>query len=217
MADMPHSDSLDGLDFVPARSPEGTTIETRGLRDLVGRELRAAVVDDRAVSDAQALMVLAAEELLSRPSPSGVWWSSAGFRRIRWSPAEDWFHGEEGDGERTRPTIQRAAADWGAQHWVCTRYEASFAPISEDSLVAIAPSALQRVDTEGSRYEMTGDNSGWIIIDESFTGSARDLPIEHAAHVADRRPNPVRYFALPVGWRFFAAVDGERVEPVAAS
>jgi hypothetical protein len=99
-----------------------------------------------------------------------------------------------------------------SQRWLCTRFGAAFDPISGRSLVAIDPLILDpSINVEGSRYQMTGAMSGWILIGEQFNGGVADLRIEHASHVADARPDLVRYFALPVGWRFFRTSDGENV------
>lgn len=203
------------MKFRTQRADAGIAVETVGLVGRFGRELRAVVDEDWAVEDAQGLMELAARALAEQPATSSTWWSDAGFRRLRWEASRGVYLATERFADGFRPTIQRAAADWGAQHWVCARYGAAFAPIAEASLVAVSAAVWQpEVGVEGTRYEMSGDNSGWIIIDEAFRGGVPDLTVEHASHLADARPDLVRYFALPIGWRFFSAVDGENVRHV---
>jgi len=99
-----------------------------------------------------------------------------------------------------------------AQRWVCERYGAGFDPITDESLVSLDPIIMEpSINVEGSRYLMTGPMSGWILIGERFAGGVADLRIEHARHVVDARPDLARYFALPVGWRFFRTSVGENV------
>lgn len=200
------------MTFRTERVDSGIAVESVGLAARFGRELRAVVDEDWAVDDARALIELAAGTLAEQRAPSATWWSEAGFRRLRWQASDGRYLATEPFPDGFRPTIQRAAAEWGAQHWVCARYGAAFAPISEASLVAVSAAVWKReVAVEGTRYEMSGDNSGWIIIDEAFRGGVPDLTIEHASHLAEARPDLVRYLALPIGWRFFSALDGENV------
>jgi hypothetical protein len=198
--------------FRTERAESGIAVETVGLAGRFGHELRAVVDEGWAVEDAQALIELAAGELAEKPATSTTWWSQAGFRRLRWHASGGVYLATERFADQFRPSVQRASADWGAQHWVCNRYDAAFDPISEESLVAVSARVWDGdVAVEGTRYEMAGANSGWIIIDEAFRGGVPDLTVEHAAHLADARPDLVRYFGLPIGWRFFSAGDGESV------
>ena len=203
------------IEFLVSRSADTFQVRSRGLRDQLGGELLAAVTEEWAIEDAIILVKLAVTEAGARPASSDVWWSPGGFRKIRWTREEDVFRAEERDGRMFRPTIQRAAAEWGAQAWVCERHGSGCDRIMEESLVALAPRTLRPgVPVEGTRHRMTGDNSGWILIDDEFTGGAEDLRTDHAAHVATVRPDLVRYFGLPVGWRFFRNAEGEHVERV---
>lgn len=189
------------------------TVTTRGLRTSHGRELRAAVQEQSAIPDAKELITQAADQLHGFDKRPERWTSSAGFRALVWVADDEWYTGFEVDDTRKLPTIQQAASDWGAQHWVCERYGASFDPFTDDSLVSIAPAILDpNVAVEGTRYEMSGAMAGWFLIDEHFVGSVHDLQIEHARHVAEARPDLVRYFGLPPGWRFFRTATGESVE-----
>lgn len=204
---------LPPVTFDVTTGPDGLFLETRGLVSHLGRELRAAVLEEHALSDAKGVMLLAAEQYVSKPSRSNVWWSSTGFRMLKWTAAGGRYQAEERDGSSTRRNIQRAATEWGAQKVVCAKHQAPFDPIAEDSLIAIAPAALRSgAAVEGTRYVMTPPNSGWILVDEHFTGGVNDLRIEHALHVAESRPDLVRYFGLPPGWRFLATKEGDLVD-----
>lgn len=200
------------IQFAVTRSEAGIALATVGSDEKVGRELSALVTEEWALGPAQSIMRRAVEQLLDKPEQSEVWWSSTGLRRIEWRADGDTYVGRELDGAVLMPTIQRAAAEFGAQEWVCETYGAEFDPISDDLLVAVSDRVMRRgTGVEGTRYEMSGANSGWILIDEDFRGGVKDLRMEHAAHVIDVRPGLARYFALPPGWRFYSAPDGESV------
>jgi len=209
------TDRTSAITFRHDRIGDAIWIETIAAATDLGRELRAAVTEEWAVREAELLIERAVRELLAKPGRSATWWSTSSFRRIRWTDVGGVFVGEESDGSRLRPTIQRAAAEFGAQRWICGTYGADLDPIDEEALVALAPAVMKtKRGVEGTRYLPSGRNSGWILIDEDFRGDVGDLKHEHAFHVVEAKPQLARYFGLPPGWRFFAAADGENVREV---
>ncbi|MBC8798477.1 hypothetical protein H0S63_22100 [Shewanella algae] len=93
---------------------------------------------------------------------------------------------------------------WKTQHEVCMTVNAEFSPIRPDQLVVISDGVYEGEPTEGVRYPSPQHMSGWWLTTDLYNGDINTLKTVHAHHVAKKRPDLVKYFGLPFGYRFFA-------------
>jgi hypothetical protein len=107
---------------------------------------------------------------------------------------------------------ERAMRFVRVQREVCARYKSGFAPPIGDQLVVIDEGIYDIPSVEGSRYAMNADNSGWILIRDGWKKNVDSFVNVHVYHLLERRPDLVRFLALPVGWRFFTDGREETVE-----
>lgn len=96
---------------------------------------------------------------------------------------------------------------WKAQHETCLRVNAEFSPIRPDQLVVISDGVYENEPTEGVRYTSPQHMSGWWLTTDRYNGDINTLKTVHAHHVSEKRPDLVKYFGLPFGYRFFARED----------
>lgn len=69
--------------------------------------------------------------------------------------------------------------------------------------VVISDGVYEGKDIEGIRYDAPQDESGWYLITDDYNDDIKSLKMVHFYHVAFKRPDIMKYLALPFGYRFF--------------
>lgn len=207
----PGDDASDGqIAVVALASGYRLTSLASGPRELV---LQADVVHDLQIDHAAEIMRRAPDEI-GTATVDGPVRTSAGCRTVEWRRSDSLLTAFErsADRETWLPGLSATASALGAQRWVVATYGAEFDPIKDEALVAVAASVMSPgTAVDGVRYPPDGANSGWILVNEGFSGTVGDLEHHHAYHVTGRRPDLERYFGLPTGWRFEWSSHGEAV------
>jgi hypothetical protein len=82
-----------------------------------------------------------------------------------------------------------------------------------DLKVGVARSVFQGMwPVNGLRHRPEGETTGWYIWAGEELADDPDFFVPlHLGHLAERRPEVLRYLALPPGWRFLVAPGYEDV------
>ncbi|MGR3856644.1 immunity protein Imm33 domain-containing protein [Chryseobacterium indologenes] len=68
--------------------------------------------------------------------------------------------------------------------------------------IVISKGVYEGKDIEGIRYESPEHMSGWWLITDDYDDNIESLMTVHYYHVAFKRPDILKYLALPYGYRF---------------
>ncbi|WP_251962128.1 hypothetical protein [Pseudomonas sp. Marseille-Q5299] len=105
------------------------------------------------------------------------------------------------------PGITRTLKLWHAQHEVCRKLAATYTPPRFEQLVVVSAGVLEGEATEGVRYPSPDHMSGWWLSTDRYDGNLESLQTLHLQHVVNKRPDLVKYLALPFGYRFYGPTD----------
>lgn len=86
---------------------------------------------------------------------------------------------------------------------ICSLNNVNPLPIANEQLVVISDGVFEGSLVEGTRYPSPEHMSGWWLTTEKYNGDVSTLRTEHFYHILEKRPDLVRYMALPYGFRFF--------------
>jgi hypothetical protein len=68
--------------------------------------------------------------------------------------------------------------------------------------IVISKGVYEGKDIEGIRYDSPDHMSGWWLITDDYDDNIESLMTVHYYHVAFKRPDILKYLALPFGYRF---------------
>ncbi|SHN22481.1 hypothetical protein SAMN05216593_1159 [Pseudomonas asturiensis] len=97
---------------------------------------------------------------------------------------------------------------WAEQHAMCAKAGVEYSVPRHDQLIVISDGVLEGDPAEGVRYSSPEHMSGWWITTDRYNGDTKTLKTVHAHHVAEHRPDLVKFLALPFGYRFYG-ITGE--------
>jgi hypothetical protein len=139
------------------------------------------------------------------------------------------FVGGEGDllevWENVRDAVEfapgagRALDAHAVQSEECRAPAAAFDPPAPHTRVVVSDGVFEDAPgLEGVRYPSPPHMSGWWLTTDRYDGNADSLRTEHLGHLTARRPDLVRYLALPFGYRFWGAPERHvRFDPEVAA
>jgi len=93
---------------------------------------------------------------------------------------------------------------WKEQHEICAKVNADFLPPRPDQLIVISDGVFEGDFVEGVRYPSPDHMSGWWFTTDKYDGNIKTLKTVHAHHISAKRPDLVKFFSLPFGYRFFS-------------
>ncbi|MQQ34521.1 hypothetical protein GE543_09115 [Pseudomonas sp. SZ57] len=94
---------------------------------------------------------------------------------------------------------------WVEQHAICAKMCVKHSVPLHDQLIVISDGVFEGDAVEGVRYPSPEHMSGWWITTDRYNGDTQTLKTVHAHHVAEHRPDLVKFLALPFGYRFHEA------------
>jgi hypothetical protein len=99
--------------------------------------------------------------------------------------------------------VDNAIKVFDEQKEVCIKYKIE--PISPlfSQYIVISKGVYEGVPTEGVRYPSPSHMSGWWLTTDEYDGNINTLLNVHYYHIAFKRPDILKYLALPFGYRFF--------------
>lgn len=195
---------------------EGNSLRTRGLRELLGSEIRALISDSTMTASASMFLQWADSTIRANPgSPAKDAKLEYGYWQVRLREAADgyldaWEYSP--DHLTLRRGISQALTYWDQQSAVCRRNHAAFSPPSCDLLAGVSPGVLEDVvPLYAIRHLAPSHMSGWYCWTDLYEGENRKMTPEHLYHITAARPMLAKYLALPVGYRITLR-DTESVE-----
>jgi hypothetical protein len=93
------------------------------------------------------------------------------------------------------------------QREMCKRFNVmpSFPTFSQK--IVISNGVYEGLPIEAVRYPSPNHMTGWWLTTEQYDGNVKSLMAVHYFHVAFKRPDLIKYLALPNGYRFFAGKE----------
>jgi hypothetical protein len=191
----------------------GHQVWTRGLSRLNEWELRVEVTDCSLLAEAEAFLRFVTayvKQYEVRISPNET--LLYGFWITRFQAAEAGFLDvweANFSVEEFIPGGSRTVTYWRDQHHLCAQSGAEFAPPRLDLLAAVSEGVFEGDPVEGIRYPSRDPMSGWFLSTDRYNGDIKTMRCEHLYHIAEARPDLVRYLSLPPGF-WFNTTEGER-------
>lgn len=93
------------------------------------------------------------------------------------------------------------------QREMCKRFNVtpSFPTFSQK--IVVSDGVYEGLPVEAVRYPSPEHMTGWWLTTEQYDGNTKSLKPVHYFHVAFKRPDLIKYLALPNGYRFFAGIE----------
>jgi hypothetical protein len=88
------------------------------------------------------------------------------------------------------------------QKETCEQHKVSPVPPYPDQMIVVSDGVLEGDPVEGVRYPSPDHMSGWWLTTSKYNGNSDSLKTEHAYHVYEKRPDLIKFLALPHGYRF---------------
>jgi hypothetical protein len=76
-------------------------------------------------------------------------------------------------------------------------------------MIVVSKGVLEGMPFDAVRYPSPNHMTGWWLTTELYDGDIKSLQTVHYYHVAFKRPDIMRFFALPFGFRFLSSQEGE--------
>ncbi len=70
-------------------------------------------------------------------------------------------------------------------------------------MIVISDGVFEGECVEGVRYPSPKHMTGWWLTTQKYNGDTSTLRVEHYYHLPEKRPDLIKYLALPFGFRFF--------------
>jgi hypothetical protein len=80
-----------------------------------------------------------------------------------------------------------------------------------NQMIAISKGVYEGLPTEAVRYPSPVHMSGWWLTTDLYNEKIESMMIVHYYHVAFKRPDVVKYLALPFGYRFLVGAGNDDV------
>lgn len=186
---------------------EGLTCQTAGLFKQFGYEISAAVDGPLLLDECSEFVQFLVDYVVAGNSIQagktvkyGYWLTKAELDDC--GRLEFW----ESNPEATEFVfgVSTTVSFWRDQHQICQKVRAAFAPPRLNQMVVISDGVYDGDVVEGVRYPSPEHMSGWWLTTDRFNGDTSTLKTVHAHHISARRPDLVKFLALPFGYRFFS-------------
>lgn len=105
------------------------------------------------------------------------------------------------------PGINTTLQLWAEQQAICAKAAVAYAVPSFDQMIVISDGVLEGDPTKGVRYPSPEHMSGWWLTNDRFDGDVKSLKTVHIQYVAVNRPDLVKFFGLPSGYRFYSPTN----------
>ena len=121
---------------------------------------------------------------------------------------EMWEVGSSGDDFHSG--VERSIELTNEQLNICLKYNATALFPTFGQKIVISKGVYEGLPLEAIRYPSPNHMCGWWLITDEYDDNIKSLMVVHVYHVAFKRPDILRYLALPFGYRFF--LDANKFE-----
>jgi hypothetical protein len=113
-------------------------------------------------------------------------------------------------GNDFRPGVDHSITVTNQQMDVCLQLNTTALFPTFNQKIAISKGVYEGLSLEAIRYPSPSHMCGWWLITDEYDDDIKSLMIVHFYHIAFKRPDVLRYLALPFGYRFF--MDANKFE-----
>lgn len=72
-----------------------------------------------------------------------------------------------------------------------------------DQKIAVSKGVYEGLAVDAVRYHLAEHMTGWFVTTDLYDDNVDSLVVDHYYHITFKRPDLIKYFALPYGYRFF--------------
>ena len=118
------------------------------------------------------------------------------------------LHEVKNDGDGFIEGADTAISIINEQKQECINYNVvpSFPTFSQ--MIIVSNGVLEGETIDAVRYPSPNHMTGWWLTTEQYDDDTNSLETLHYYHIAFRRPDIIKYLALPDGFRFFSGQEG---------
>ncbi|UKB85371.1 hypothetical protein LF887_07025 [Chryseobacterium sp. MEBOG06] len=106
------------------------------------------------------------------------------------------------DGSNFNKGCDTAISAIRSQSEICAKQNLTPLFPNFNQMIVISDGVYEGKDIEGIRYDSPEHMSGWWLITDDYDDNISSLKTVHFYHVIFRRPDILKYLALPFGYRF---------------
>jgi hypothetical protein len=186
---------------------------TDGLRSLIGHEIKVVIKEWPVQSYWNVLAYLAeyiVEHRASIQNEQTIAYHSWMLRFTLDIESNLNLYEIASNGEGFAEGVDYAIKVINEQIEVCKEFNASpIFPIFTQKIV-ISEGVYEGLTTEAVRYPSPDHMTGWWLSTELYNGDTKSLNPVHYYHIAFKRPDILKYLALPFGYRFIINQEQEK-------
>ena len=190
----------------------GNFFVTNGLKDFIGKEIKVLVIEG---ADEQYMKVLRyCIDYIVTSKPVIKADQTIGYHSwiIKFVQSDnDIFELYEGDAKGTGFVggVETAIKVVDDQETECKKLGVDCVFPTFSQMLVTSIGVYDGLPLQGVRYPSPPHMCGWWITTDLYNGDIKSLVTEYYYHIAFKRPDILRYLALPSGYRFNMGQNGE--------
>lgn len=185
---------------------EGAYLVTDGLKTHLGYELRIAFLNRKVEEYFKVFMYLINYILDSKPKitpEQTIAYHSWLLKFVNYSESELDIWEAERQGNGFVEGAEYAIQVINDQEEECLKYGVSPLFPTFGQNIVISKGVYEGMGVDAVRYPSPDHMTGWWVTTDLYDDDLSSLMKVHFYHVAFKRPDLLRYFALPFGFRFY--------------
>lgn len=178
---------------------------TEGLSSYIGKDLRLMIGKEKDADYIEVIKYIIDYSINEKPAildnQTIAYYSWALQFKVQENRYFDLFEASK-NGDSTNEGCDLSISIIRSQSEICSQIEVSplFPTFSQN--VVISKGVYEGKEIEGIRYDSPEHMSGWWLITDDYDDNIESLMTVHYYHVAFKRPDILKYLALPFGYRF---------------
>ena len=113
------------------------------------------------------------------------------------------------DGEGFIEGIDNAIGIINEQKLECVKYNVAPSFPTFSQMIIVSKGVLEGERIDAVRYPSPNHMTGWWLTTDQYDDDIKSLETLHYYHIAFKRPDIMKYLALPFGFRFLSGQEGE--------
>jgi len=189
---------------------QSSYLYTDGLKNFIGREIKLLIKEQSIDNYYDVLRYLISYSIDSRPDINPDQTISYHSWILKFVLESDSFYNlweASYDGANFVEGVDYSIQVVTEQEKVCKDFFALASFPTFNQMVVISQGIYEGLSVEAVRYPSPNHMTGWWLTTERYDGNIKSLMTVHYYHLAFKRPDLLKYLALPFGFRFFAGKE----------
>lgn len=185
---------------------------TDGLKSVIGHEFKLKIQDEKIEDYTRVLNYLIDYSIDKNPEIKSGQTISYHSWLLKCVSTSELFYNlweAKGEGEDFIEGADYAIRVILEQEEMCKKFNASPIFPTFSQKIVISKGVYEGLTIEAVRYPSPDHMTGWWLTTDLYDGNVKSLMTVHYFHVAFKRPDLIKYLALPHGFRFFAGKEDD--------